>query len=87
MAGTQRAGRAVSPLTWKSFASCLPNAITLSNRLLMKKSRATLGTLSAVEFKGVLEVTEPEEFIKTFRKGVGSTKAFGFGLLALAPAS
>jgi CRISPR system Cascade subunit CasE len=43
-------------------------------------------TFLAVRFDGVLEVTDPEAFLKTVENGIGSAKAFGFGLLSLAPA-
>lgn len=43
------------------------------------------GVLNAVEFRGILTVTDPEKFRETFARGVGSAKGFGFGLLALAP--
>jgi len=39
----------------------------------------------AVEFEGVLAVTEPARFADGFQRGIGSAKAFGFGLLALVP--
>lgn len=45
------------------------------------------GVHFAVEFQGVLSVTDPERFRATFTTGIGSAKAFGFGLLALAPLS
>jgi len=38
-----------------------------------------------VQFRGVLEVTDREHFIETYRSGIGSAKGFGFGLLLLAP--
>lgn len=43
------------------------------------------GLHSAVEFQGVLTVTDPAKFHETFRRGIGSAKAFGFGLLVIAP--
>lgn len=43
------------------------------------------GLHSAVEFQGMLTVTDPQKFHKTFTRGVGSAKAFGFGLLVVAP--
>lgn len=43
------------------------------------------GTHTAVEFQGVLTVTDPQKFHGTFTCGVGSAKAFGFGLLVIAP--
>jgi CRISPR system Cascade subunit CasE len=38
-----------------------------------------------VQFRGVLEVTDPKKFTETYYAGVGSAKGFGFGLLLLAP--
>lgn len=43
------------------------------------------GLHSAVEFQGVLRVTDPDQFRETFTRGIGSAKAFGFGLLAVMP--
>jgi CRISPR system Cascade subunit CasE len=37
-------------------------------------------------FDGVLRVKEPMKLVETVRKGIGPAKAFGFGLLSLAPA-
>jgi CRISPR system Cascade subunit CasE len=48
-----------------------------------KNGRA--GLHSAVEFQGVLEVNDPVKFYETFAQGVGPAKAFGFGLLVIAP--
>ena len=45
------------------------------------------GVHFAVEFQGVLTVTDAELFRRTFTTGIGTAKAFGFGLLALAPLS
>ena len=51
-----------------------------------KSGQAMNGTHGAVEFSGILEVTDPMLFLThTFTKGIGSAKAFGFGLLVLAP--
>jgi CRISPR system Cascade subunit CasE len=38
-----------------------------------------------VEFRGVLEVTDPSAFKETYHTGIGSAKGFGFGLLLLKP--
>lgn len=38
-----------------------------------------------VQFRGTLEVTDPERFIETYQAGIGSAKSFGFGLMLLAP--
>lgn len=52
-----------------------------------KKKTGQSGLHSAVEFAGVLTVTDPAEFHKSFTVGIGSAKAFGFGLLVIAPVS
>lgn len=44
-------------------------------------------THSAVVFDGVLRVTDAQALISTVRLGVGAGKAYGFGLLSLAPPS
>jgi CRISPR system Cascade subunit CasE len=45
------------------------------------------GLHSAVEFQGILTVTNPIKFHESFTHGIGSAKAFGFGLLVIAPIS
>ena len=44
-----------------------------------------LGLHGGVEFQGVLRVVDPEKFREAFVHGIGSAKAFGFGMLVLAP--
>lgn len=44
------------------------------------------GVHTATEFTGVLEVVDPAAFRAAFSSGIGSAKAFGFGMLCLAPA-
>lgn len=41
----------------------------------------------SVQFDGILRVTDPERFLITIQSGIGSGKAFGFGLLSIAPVS
>ena len=43
--------------------------------------------LLSVRFDGYLRVCDPERLWRAVRRGVGSAKAFGFGLLSLAPAN
>jgi len=45
------------------------------------------GTHSSVDFRGTLQITAPKKFYQTLQKGIGSAKAFGFGLLVIAPIS
>ena len=49
------------------------------------EKREQAGVHHAVEFEGVLVVTEPVAFQAAFSKGIGSAKGFGFGLLAVVP--
>ena len=42
--------------------------------------------LDVVEARGVLEVTDPEALFEGVAKGIGRGKAYGLGLLSLAPA-
>jgi len=39
-----------------------------------------------VDFEGILEVTDPDCFLAALETGIGSAKAFGFGLLSVARA-
>jgi len=49
--------------------------------------RRTLGSgrLPAVRFDGILLVTEPDKLHNAISRGIGPAKAFGFGLLSVAP--
>jgi CRISPR system Cascade subunit CasE len=38
-----------------------------------------------VQFDGILQVTDPTAFLTAIQAGIGSGKAFGFGLLSVAP--
>ena len=40
--------------------------------------------LAAVQFDGLLQVTDPDRLRAAVRQGIGSAKGFGFGLLSLA---
>lgn len=39
----------------------------------------------SVKYEGVLQVTDPEAFLRSIITGIGSAKGFGFGLLSVAP--
>jgi CRISPR system Cascade subunit CasE len=43
--------------------------------------------LGAVRFDGLLQVSDPVKFGRTLAAGIGPAKAFGFGLLSIAPAT
>lgn len=50
-----------------------------------KSPRERGGSFSAVQFDGVLVVTDPDKLKEAVRNGIGPQKAYGFGLLSLAP--
>ena len=54
-------------------------------REFFHKDGTSHGTHAAVEFQGELTVTDPVQLRATVASGIGSAKAFGFGLLVLAP--
>lgn len=49
------------------------------------RKKGESGYHGGVQFRGILEVIDPERFIETYHSGLGSAKSFGFGLLLLAP--
>lgn len=68
------------------FTLNLDSIRTLSRgREFFHKNGAAHGTHSAIEFQGELAVTNPAQLRATVADGIGSAKAFGFGLLVLAP--
>jgi CRISPR system Cascade subunit CasE len=58
-------------------------------QVFVKKSTADTqrhtGLHTATEFVGILKITDPDLFILATRTGIGSAKAFGFGMLCLSP--
>ncbi len=42
-------------------------------------------TFASVIFEGILEVTDADQFRATLANGIGSAKAYGFGLMSIAP--
>ncbi len=51
--------------------------------LFRKKGRRS--KLVAVDFSGMLTVTDRDAFMYAFNNGIGTAKAFGFGMLMLQP--
>jgi len=43
-------------------------------------------TIYQVRFDGILQITDPQALAQALRRGIGPAKAFGCGLLSLAPA-
>jgi CRISPR system Cascade subunit CasE len=61
-----------------------PLEITPVTESHFRKNEQT-GYHGGVQFRGMLEVTDREYFVETYHSGIGSAKAFGFGLFLLAP--
>ena len=51
-------------------------------KIISRTKRLTFG---AVLFEGELEITNAEDFRNALTHGIGSGKAYGFGLLSIAP--
>ena len=51
------------------------------------EKRNTAGFHHSVDFSGTLVVTDSAKFQTAFEQGIGSAKAFGFGMLMLSPLS
>jgi CRISPR system Cascade subunit CasE len=47
----------------------------------------TRGKHVSVDFQGALNVIDPQAFRIAFKKGIGSAKSFGYGMLMLQPAN
>jgi len=52
---------------------------------LLARLEGKSGTHTATEFTGTLTVTRPNIFQEAAKNGIGSAKAFGFGMLCLVP--
>jgi len=59
--------------------------VTKSDLDVGKETISHKMTHYAAVFDGVMEVTNPDEFIRIIVSGIGPAKAFGFGLLSIAP--
>lgn len=64
-----------------------PTIVGVTNHYFAKRREGgtQYGLHVGVRFRGVLRVTDREAFREAFRKGIGSAKAFGFGMLVLRP--
>lgn len=58
---------------------------TIPSRQDHSEDRVNHLELFSVQFDGILQVTDPDRFLTAIQAGIGSGKAFGFGLLSVAP--
>ncbi len=56
-----------------------------ANLVFRKEKNSPKITIGAVVFEGVLQIIDAKEFQKALKCGIGSGKAYGFGLLSVAP--
>ena len=63
------------------------DATTLQSGYVYMNKNGKGQRLRSVLFDGRLRVTDPDTFRQTLIRGIGSGKAFGFGLLSVAPAN
>jgi CRISPR system Cascade subunit CasE len=62
----------------------LPGGRTIGHREHGGGERRQRMTFGTVLFEGLLRVTDVERFRTTLASGIGSGKAYGFGLLSIA---
>ena len=67
-----------------TFDEATVRTISKPRQWFLKKGAA--GVHAATEFVGTLTVTDPTLFRTAVTQGLGSAKAFGFGMLCLSPA-
>ncbi len=68
------------------LAPAVPDVRHADGATLIGQRRATGRiTLGTARFEGRLQVTDADRFRQTLRAGIGSGKAFGLGLLSVAP--
>lgn len=68
---------------FRVLSARIGNQNTVNGHIRRGEERHKLKLL-AVQFDGLLEVTDPDRLRETVRRGIGSGKGFGFGLLSLA---
>jgi CRISPR system Cascade subunit CasE len=59
--------------------------IVTGKKLELDGSVAEASGVAAVRFEGHLRVVDVDRFAVTIANGIGRSKAFGFGLLSIAP--
>jgi CRISPR system Cascade subunit CasE len=62
------------------------DVLITSRENVVSSTRSKKAQHFAVDFDGILCVSDASAFIETLRKGIGPAKAFGFGLLSVARA-
>lgn len=71
----------------RGFAVDLDSLKTIPRPRQQFLRKGKSGTHTATEYAGTLRVTDAAAFVQANKQGVGSGKAFGFGMLCLVPAT
>ncbi len=82
---SRRADRAGFRLVPVYPGSNAPSVRVGTSEKLRSRTTGRLVTLAGILFEGLLEVTDPDNLRLAIKEGIGPGKAFGCGLLSLAP--
>jgi CRISPR system Cascade subunit CasE len=65
--------------------STVPNILASPGQKIFGHRNGKRMTFGSALFEGELEITDAAQFLNALRDGIGSGKAYGFGLLSIAP--
>ena len=82
---SRKAGRSGFRLVPVGPSSNTPAVRVGAGEKLQGRTGSGIATLAGVLFEGLLEVTNPDNLRLAIREGIGPGKAFGCGLLSIAP--
>ena len=68
-----------------SIADSQLRVTPMPKQFFLKKGKS--GTHAATRFEGILSISDKETFTQALTTGIGTAKAFGFGMLCLSPTS
>jgi CRISPR system Cascade subunit CasE len=71
----------------KENGFCLAQVTTIPRGFSKGTRQGVKMTFYALQYEGVIKVTDADKFIVGLKNGIGSAKGFGFGLLSIAPYS
>lgn len=83
---SQQAGFSIPGIEHWPSGNCMLRMVSEGRRSFCKKGLKAAHHAS-VDFSGILKVKDAAAFRSAFEQGIGSAKAFGFGLLLLCPIS
>ena len=69
----------------KLLSAYIVNETESRGKLFIQKENAKRMKFLSVQFEGILQINDRDQFLKMLEIGIGSGKGMGFGLLSLAP--